>query len=230
MTMRCHTVGEGAFQHVKVELAPGETFSSEAGKMIRMSASIESDVTARPKGSGGLLGGLKRLVGGDSFFMSTYTNTGASMGEVYLAPTLVGECHVLELDGSTSWMCTGGSYMACGPDISLETKFQGVSGFMSGESLFFLEVSGRGPVVVNAFGSIREIEVPGSLIVDSGQVVAFPSTFKYEITKAGSSWWQSFLSGEGVVVKFTGTGKILVQSHNPSEFGSVLGPQLPARG
>jgi len=226
--MKTEILSQGAFSHLKVLLEPGEKFISEAGKMIRMSANIDCDVTTKSKGQGGILGGLKRLISGDSFFLSTYTAEG-KQGEVVLAPFMLGEVFILDMDGGTTWMCAGGSYMACGPDIALETKFQGVKGLFTGESLFFLEAKGTGPLVVNAFGAIREKHVDGSYIVDSGHVVAFTEGLQYEITKGGGSWLQSFLAGEGVVMKFNGKGTILLQSHNPTEFGQSLGPKLPPR-
>ncbi len=228
--MKLEILSKGAFSHLRVLLETNEKFISEAGKMIRMSTNILNDVTTRSKGGdGGILGGLKRLISGDSFFFSTYTAQNGQ-GEVVLAPNLLGEVYVLELNKGDTWMCAGGSYMASGPDVSLETKFQGMKGLFTGESLFFLEATGSGPLVVNAFGAIREKEIDGSYIVDSGHVVAFTPTLEYEITKGGGSWLDSFLAGEGVVMKFNGKGKVLLQSHNPSEFGSSVGSKLPPRG
>ena len=213
---------------MKVTLEPGEKFISEAGKMVRMSANIETDITTRAKTKGGILAGLKRLVSGDSFFMSTYTAEG-STGEVVLAPCLLGEVKIVEMDGSTTWMCAGGSYMASSPDIEIETKFQGAKGFFTGESIFYLEATGTGVLAVNAFGAIEEKEIDGEYIVDTGHIVAFTSNLDYEITKAGGSWIQSFFAGEGLVMNFKGKGKLLLQSHNPTEFGSTVGPKLPPR-
>lgn len=214
---------------MRVILEPGEKFISEAGKMVRMSANIETDVTTRAKSKGGILEGLKRLVSGDSFFMSTYTAEGGSPGEVVLAPSLLGEVHIIEMDGSAKWMCAGGSYMASSPDIEIETKFQGAKGFFTGESIFYLEATGSGILVVNAFGAISEKEIDGEYIVDTGHIVAFTETLDYEITKAGGSWIQSFFAGEGLVMNFKGKGKLLLQSHNPTEFGKTVGPKLPPR-
>jgi uncharacterized protein (TIGR00266 family) len=226
--VKLDVVSPGAFASLSVKLQPGESFVSESGLMVRMAASIESDVTARPKGSGGgLLGGLKRMLSGDSFFMSTYKANAA--GEVVLAPVMPGDVHVVELDGGTPWMCAGGSYIGSGPDVSIATEFQGLKGMFSGESLFYLKVSGTGPVAVAAFGQIREIDVQGEFVVDTGHVVAYAATLQYEITKAGTSWTSAFLSGEGLVMRFTGRGKLLIQSHNPNEFGRAIGPQLPQR-
>jgi uncharacterized protein (TIGR00266 family) len=219
----------GAFGSALVTLEPGESFVSESGAMFRASSNVDIDVTTRTRGGGGILQGLKRLVGGDSFFLSTYTLHGGSTGEVGLAPTLQGEVRRVDLDGSTDWICAGGSYLASHPDLDLDTKFQGFRGLFSGESLFFIHVKGTGPLLVNAFGRITELSVEGDLIVDTGHVVAFEDKLKYTITKAGGSWVSSFMAGEGLVMNFTGHGKILVQSHNPKEFGRGLGRKLPPR-
>ena len=228
--MNIEILSAGAFESALVQLEADERFVSEAGAMYRASANIEIDVTTRgSRRSGGLLGGVKRMLSGDSFFMSTYRAEGGRSGEVGLAPTQQGELCVVEVDGSTSWICAGGSYLGSAPGIDIDTQFQGFKGFLGGESLFFLEASGTGPLLVSAFGRVVENEVEGSVTVDSGHVVAYESTLQYRVTKAGKSWFQSWLAGEGLVMTFTGQGRLLTQSHNPGEFGKTLGPKLPSR-
>ena len=92
-----------------------------------------------------------------------------------------------------------------------------------------MEVEGQGALLVNAFGRIKEIEIERELVIDTGHVVAFEETLDYRVTKTGGSWMTSFLAGEGFVMHFTGRGRVLVQSHNPKDFGGKLGPMLPAR-
>lgn len=217
----------GAFASARVKLEAGESFVSESGAMVRMSDGIDVDVTTKPKGKGGILAGIKRLVGGDSFFMSTYK--AEKPGEVVLAPTLPGDVQVVELDGRAHWICAGGSYLASGPDVVVDTQFQGLKGFFSGESIVFMDVSGTGPLVVNAYGGIREVVIDGEYVIDTGHVVAYEAGLQYRVSKAGSSWIQSFLAGEGLVLNFSGKGRVLVQSHNPAEFGQAIGGQLPER-
>ena len=219
----------GAFGSALVTLQPGESFIAESGAMYRASSNVDIDVTTRTRGGGGFLRGLKRLVGGDSFFLSTYRVGDGRPGEVGLAPTLQGEVRRVDLDGATNWICAGGSYLASHPDLDLDTRFQGLRGLFSGESLFFIEVKGKGPLLVNAFGRMTELAVEGELVVDTGHVVAFEESLTYTISKAGGSWLSSFMAGEGLVMDFRGRGKILVQSHNPSEFGRGLGRRLPPR-
>jgi uncharacterized protein (AIM24 family) len=99
----------------------------------------------------------------------------------------------------------------------------------SGESLSFMRVTGEGPLVVGAFGKLTEVNVDGQFTVDTGHVVAFEETLQYSIGKAAGSFIKSFLVGEGLVLKFSGTGRVYVQSHNPDEFGRRLGSLLPPR-
>ena len=88
------------------------------------------------------------------------------------------------------------------PDsVSIDTRWQGFKGFFSGENLFFLAASGRGPVLMNAFGAIETLELDGELIVDTGHLVAFTGGIDYEVTKASDGWIASFLSGEGLVLR-----------------------------
>ena len=178
--------------------------------MFRASANIDVDVTTRSRGTGGLMSGIKRMLAGESFFFSTYKTLDGRRGEIGLAPTLAGEVAVIECSGRN-------------------TQFQGLRGMFSGESLSFLSVEGQGELLVSAFGSIREIEVNGDLTVDTGHVVAFEESLDYTLGRAGGSWIQSMLASEGVVLNFSGNGRLYVQSHNPDEFGSRLGGLMPPR-
>ncbi|MCH7801978.1 MAG: TIGR00266 family protein [Chloroflexi bacterium] len=219
----------GSYGSVLVTIDPGERVVSEAGAMFRASSNIDIDVTTRSRGSGGLLSGIRRMLSSESFFLSTYQTIDGNAGEVALAPTLPGDVGLIDVADGIRYFCTGGSYLASSSSLALDTQFQGFRGMFSGESLFFLTIDGRGTLVVSAFGSIRELEVDGALTVDTGHVVAFEDTLEFTVGRAGGSWIQSFLSSEGLVMNFTGRGKIYVQSHNPNEFGKTLGGMLPPR-
>lgn len=222
--------GKGLYSSVLARLRPGETFISEAGAMYRASSNVDVDVTTRSSGKGGVFAALKRLLASESFFFSTYSVTDDQPGEVGLAPTQAGETRVVDLDGRTAWLCAGGSFLAATSGVEIDTQFQGFKGFFSGESLSFVKASGRGQIVVEAFGRVSEIDVSEPMIIDTGHVVAYEESLQYTISKAGQSWFHSWLAGEGMVFRFTGRGKVLVQSHNPSEFGKSLGALLPPRG
>ena len=107
--MKIDILKRGAFGSALVTLQPGETFVSESGAMFRASGNVDIDVTTKTRGRGGFLAGIKRLVGGEHFFFSTYKTSDGQSGEVGLAPTHQGGMKILPLDGSAAWMTTGGS-------------------------------------------------------------------------------------------------------------------------
>lgn len=220
----------GAFGSALVKLDVGESFVSESGAMFRASVNVEIEVSTKSRGKGGILSGLKRLLGGESFFYSTYTLRDGQPGEVGLAPTLQGEVAEIVLAGGSSVVCAGGSYLASDTDLQLELAYQGLGrGLLGGESLFFIQVSGHGSLLVNAYGRITALDIEDELVVDSGHLVAFEETLEYQLTKTNAGWIKSFVSGEGLVMHFRGRGRIWVQSHNPKEFGTRLGRRLPPR-
>lgn len=209
-------------------LAPGESVRAEASAMVSMTNDIQTSTTARGAG-GGLLGGLKRAVlGGESFFTNLFTAQ-APGAHVTFAPNLCGSMVVHELDGSEALLIQGSSYVASPDSVRLNTQFQGLKALFSGESFFFLEATGHGPVLINAFGAIEKIDLNGSMIVDTGHLVAFTSGIRYSIAKAAAGWIASYLSGEGLVLRVEGRGSLYVQSRNPSEFGKNVGSKLPPR-
>lgn len=204
----------------------GESIRAEASAMVAMSATISVETQARAQG--GILGGLKRsLLGGESFFTNRFVAQRAA-GQVLLAPPLPGDMMVHELSGEPL-LIRGGGYVSAPDTVRIDTQFQGFKGFLTGESLFFLQATGYGPVLLSAFGGIEAREITSEIVVDTGHVVAYSATLDYSIEKAGTGWISSFLSGEGLVMRFRGRGRLYVQTRNPDEFGSEIGPKLPAR-
>ncbi|HTM46217.1 MAG TPA: TIGR00266 family protein, partial [Polyangiaceae bacterium] len=172
---------------------------------------------------------LKRsALGGESFFTNSFTAVGGP-GHDTFAPDLCGDMIVHSLNANEELLIQGSSYVAAPDSVQLDTQFQGFKGFFSGESLFFLVARGSGPVLINAFGAIEEIDLDGEMIVDTGHLVAFTSHISYQISKAADGLIASFLSGEGLVLRLYGRGKLYIQSRNPSEYGQTVGGRLPAR-
>jgi uncharacterized protein (TIGR00266 family) len=210
-----------------VHLDANESVRAEASAMVSMTTNIAVETQARNP-QGGLFGGLKRsFLGGESFFTNRFTATGGP-GHVALAPQLCGDMVVHQLSGQQLFI-QGSSYVSAPDSVHIDTKFQGFKGFFTGESLFFLAASGHGPVLLNAFGAIEQIDLDGELIVDTGHLVAFTSGIEYSVDKAARGWIQSYLSGEGLVLRVRGRGRLYLQSRNPSEYGKSVGKRLPAR-
>ncbi|MCG8461273.1 MAG: TIGR00266 family protein [Holophagales bacterium] len=211
----------------RIQLAAGESCTAEGGAMIAMSSDMQIATTTHKKGKGSILKSMKRMLSGESFFLNHFT-AGARGGDVWLATTLAGDMMQYELQNE-NLVVQGGSFVACEPDVEIDLGWQGFKTLLSGESLFWVHLKGRGKVVVNSYGCIYPVEVNGEHIVDTGHIVAFNETLSFTLSKAGKSWMSSILGGEGLVCKFEGRGTVWCQSHNPSSFGQALGPMLKPR-
>ncbi|MEM9214337.1 MAG: TIGR00266 family protein [Cyanobacteria bacterium P01_F01_bin.150] len=211
----------------KITMAPQEELVAEAGAMVAMSPYMNVSTTLRQGKGGGILGGLKRMVAGESLFLSVF-RSGNSDAELFLAPKLMGDILPYQLKG-TELVVQSTGYMASTPQVDIDLGFQGFKSLFSGESLFWLSMSGSGVVLLSAFGAIYEIDVAGEYVVDTGHIVAFEKTLDFSISKANPSWIGSFLGGEGLVCRFRGQGKVFCQTHNPGAFGQLVGSKLPPR-
>jgi len=208
-----------------VKMEAGEVLTAEGGTMIAMSNDMSIETTTHKKGKRGIMKGLKRMLTGEGFFINHFT-PGSEGGEVYIAPTLPGDMFVKELNGE-KLIISGGGYMASEDGIEIDLNWQGLGkALFGGENLFWVNVSGTGKVLINAYGEIYPIEIDGDYIVDTGHIVAFEPTLDWKLSKAGSSWMSSMLGGEGLVARFSGKGTLWCQSHNPNSFGAGIGSQL----
>ncbi len=207
---------------LEVLLRPGEKLVAESGAMVAMDSSIKLTSKAR----GGVLKGLKRkMLGGESFFQSTYEAENQP-GKVWLAPGAPGDIKEVELAPGKSLMVQSSCYMASTPDVQLDTKWGGAKGFFSGTGMFLLKATGPGTVWITSFGAMAVQEVSGGFTVDTGHIVAFDETLQYHISKVGGLKGLLF-SGEGLVAKFSGHGQIHMQTRNPSSFAAFLHPFRP---
>ena len=207
----------------KISLQHGESVIAEAGAMVGMSPNVQMQTQAQ----GGMLGGLKRMFGGESFFKNTFTAQGGP-GEVLLAHAVCGDMNVLEMTPA-GYFLQSGAFVAASPSVDVQTSGGGFRGFFSGVGVFVLKATASAPgqVLVGSFGGIQELVCDGSLIIDTGHLVAWDATLQYSISKSGAGWIASFLSGEGLVCHFQGQGRIWIQSRNTVEFGKTVGAMLP---
>jgi uncharacterized protein (TIGR00266 family) len=218
---------QGSFALAVVKLEPEQTIAAEAGAMVSMSANI--DLHSEMKG--GVFGALKRAVGGESAFVSTFTARGGP-GEVTLAPGAPGDVAGIEMRNQT-FMVQSSSYLAGDATLQVDTRFGGAKSFFGGEGLFVLQVAGTGLLLVSSFGSIhRKTLRPGEqYVVDTGHLVAWEGHMQYNLRKAAKSgFFRSFLSGEGMVAEFNGPGEILIQTRNLAAFAGLLKPFFPSQG
>lgn len=212
-------------------LSPGESINVEPGAMVAMGG-VEMQTR---KSGGGIFKSLKKMAfGGESFFLNTFT-AGQAGGWVSVAPGSPGDIQGFDIVPGRQIFIQGGSYLSSSINVQTDTKFQGMKGLLSGESIFFIraftEDGQNGKVWYNSFGAIKQIPVqPGQTItVDTGHVVAFEDSVQYTITSVGGM--KSFLvGGEGLVMNFTGQGNVWIQTRNVESLAGKLIPFLPSRG
>ena len=214
----------------KVSLNPAESFTAEGGAMIAMSGdmNIETSISKNQKGAKKFRKGLGRKLGGEGLFLNHYT-AGTGGGDVFLAPSLPGDMALIELPGDRIIKVQNGSFVAHESSVDMKISWEGFKNIFSGEKMIWLEMSGSGKVLINAFGMIYPVAVDGEYIVDTGNIAAFDDTLDFKISRAGGSWISSFLGGEGFVCRFKGKGTVWCQTHADRSFGFKLTPHLLPR-
>lgn len=206
------------YSMLTVTIPAGKTLKAEASAM----AAMDSNIKMKTK----LKGGFGRFLSGESLFINEFTAEGSS-GKIMISPGSPGDIKHFSINNNTIFLQNSG-YVASTPDVTLDTKFQGLKGFFSGESLFFIKCSGQGEIWFNSFGAILEIDVTGEYVVDTGYIVGFEETLQYHVTTVGGLK-STFLSGEGLVCKFTGHGKLWIQTRQAPSFAGWLFPFRPVR-
>ena len=150
----------------RVILDNGEQIRAESGAMVGMSTNVHMETGM----TGGMMGGLKRMFGGESFFQNTFTAQGGQ-GEVLLAHSLCGDIVNLEMSPQ-GFFIQSSSYIASSPWVNCETKVGGFKSFFAGEGVFVLKATAQQPgqVLVGAFGGIQELHCDGDLVIDTGHL------------------------------------------------------------
>ncbi|GIT42015.1 MAG: TIGR00266 family protein [Methanobacteriota archaeon] len=180
MTMDLDYEFQPAFTLMTANLGPGESIKVEPGAMVAQSPDLNIETGRASKGS--LIGGfLKSVVGGESFFINTYT-AGPSGGWISMAPSSPGDICTFDLGPGKDMYMQGGAFMACSPNVQYDTKFQGAKALFSREGAFFLRAyseGGPGQVFYCSYGAIKEIEVTPNtpIVVDNGHLVAFTNGY-----------------------------------------------------
>ena len=225
--MKYELLYPGPFVMLKVQLQSGETVKAESGAMVAMSDTIDVE----GKMEGGFLKGLGRMLAGESFFFQTLAAR-RGPGEVLLSHSYPGEIHPLTLDGRTDYLLQKDGFFAGTSELQVSTKMQNLTkGLFSGEGFFIVRVSGAGTLFASSYGAIHPIDLADGqeIIIDNSHLVAWPDGMAYKIQKASSGWISSFTSGEGLVCRFRGPGRVLIQTRNPGGFGHWLSKYLPAK-
>ena len=209
------------FALLTVDIPGNQMLKVEASAMATMDTNIQMKTKFK--------GGLGRFLTGESLFINEFTAEGGQ-GEITIAPGPPGDMdHVYLEDKSDIIYLQNSAYVASGPRVEVESKWQGLTkGFFSGESLFLIRCSGPGDVWFNTYGAIIEIDVDGDYVVDTGHIVAFTDGLEYQISRVGG-YKSLFFSGEGLVCRFSGNGKVWIQTRQVPALSRWVYPYRPVK-
>lgn len=213
-----------AFAFGEITLPAGAAVRVEAGAM----AMSRGDVTMSTSTRGGFLKGLRRSVGGESFFVNDFTaRTGGTIG---VAAPLPGDMTLAPLNGRGDVLVQSGSWIASDPLVDVDSTWGGSKSFFSGEGLVLLRCGGHGDLLISSYGAIRETSLAAGekLTLDTGHVVAFDSSVQYSVRKSGG-WKSTVLGGEGLVTDFAGPGRVWLQTRSSADLIQWLAGKLPNR-
>jgi uncharacterized protein (TIGR00266 family) len=197
---------------VKYEIRYKPAFAritAEAGAMQSMSAALSMTTQF----SGGLIPGLlKKFLGGESLFVNEFRNQTQVPLELVLSQAMLGDITMLELKGNS--ICfQPGAYIAHTAGVNMSVQWAGFSSWIAGEGLFKLKLSGTGLVFFGGYGGISERQVNREFIVDTGHLLAYEPGIKMNLGLSGGLVG-SVTSGEGLINRLTGQGKIYLQSRS----------------
>jgi uncharacterized protein (TIGR00266 family) len=209
-------------QIVEIELDPGETVIAEAGGMnymedgITFEAHMGDGSVANEGMLGKLLGVGKRVLTGESIFMTHFTNTGAGKKRVSFAAPYPGKIIPIDLsEVGGELLCQKDAFLcaAKGTNVGIALQRRLGAGFFGGEGFILQRLRGDGKVFVHAGGTVVEKYLQGeTLRVDTGCLVAFAPTVEYDIQRAGGLK-SMFFGGEGLfLATLRGHGRVLLQS------------------
>jgi len=211
--------GRPDYAFLTVKIPADKTLRVEASAMATMDTNLVMKTKAK--------GGLGRLLTSESIFINEFTAQNGP-GEIGIAPASPGDLGHVYLRGDIIFL-QNSAFVASDMDVEVETKWQGLTkGFFSGESLFLIRCSGHGDLWFNTYGGMMMLEVDGDYVVDTGNIVAFTEGLDYRITKVGG-YKSLFFSGEGFVCRFSGKGKVWIQTRSVQAFAGWLSPFRPVK-
>ena len=208
-----------------VSLRKGEKIFCESGAMVMMEAALQVKGQMR----GGLGRALmRRLATDESLFQQEIHAVGGD-GDCLLSPSLPGAIELLDVGPDSAYTLADGSFLAADDGVEVRARMNTLGGGLFGGTGGFviMEATGRGKLAVSGFGSIftLDIEPDRETVIDNSHAVAWSSNLRYEVgmPNSGSGGFfgtmvNSVTSGEGLVIKFQGRGKVVVCSRNRTLF------------
>ncbi|WP_088105627.1 TIGR00266 family protein [Halalkalibacter urbisdiaboli] len=227
-------------QFVEVELDPQETVVAEAGSLMMMDGDIQMEtIFGDGSSTNGLMGKLfgagKRILTGESLFMTTFTNQGQGKNHVSFASPYPGKIIPMDLDElGGKIICQKDAFLAAAKGVTVGIEFQRKigTGFFGGEGFIMQKLEGDGMAFVHAGGTIlrKELATGEKLRVDTGCLVAITSGIDYNIEFVKGVKTALF-GGEGLFfATLEGPGTVWIQSLPFSRLASRVFAAMPQVG
>lgn len=210
-------------QFVEVEVDPGEMVVAEAGAMMYMTSGIQmetkfGDPSARDEGLlGKVFSAGKRVLTGESLFMTTFTGSGPGKQQVAFAAPYPGKIIPMDLAQlGGELLCQKDSFLCAARGVTIGIAFTKRigAGLFGGEGFILQRLQGDGLAFVHAGGTLhqRRLQPGETLRVDTGCIVAFQPSIEYEIKFVGGIK-NTLFGGEGIFfAKLSGPGDVWLQS------------------
>lgn len=226
-----------------VSLNQGESVTCESDSMVMM----EDNLDLVGELNGGLMNAIFRSFANDESFFQQRIQATRGAGDCLLSPVMSGGIEILDV-GATQYKISDGAFMASSSSVEMSIQNQGIGNAIFGGTggFFIAQTAGTGQVAVTGFGTLFTIEVQPHqpLTIDNGHIVAWDSRLNYELSLStrrqnanqsasggglagllsGASGGllgnviNSVTGGEGVVLKFSGSGKVVLCSRNKNNF------------
>jgi len=199
-------------QFVDVALDPGEGVRAEAGAMMYMGPGIQMQTS-----TGGIFKGLKRMLTHESFFITTFLNTGPRKGHVAFGAPYPGKIVPIDLSQfGGRFLCQKDAFLCAAAGIEIEVAFAKRlgAGLFGGEGFILQRLEGDGLAFIHAGGTVVKINLGHgeTLRLDTGCLVGFAPTVDYDIRFVGG-FRNALFGGEGLfLATVTGPGVVYLQS------------------
>lgn len=228
-------------QYVEIELDPQEAVVAEAGSFMMMDQGIEmetifGDGSTKDQGFlGKMMGAGKRLLTGESLFMTVFYNNISGKKKVSFASPYPGKIIPIDLDRfNGKFICQKDAFLCAAKGVSVGVEFSKRlgRGFFGGEGFIMQKLEGDGMAFVHAGGTtaVKELAAGEKLKVDTGCIIGFDATVDYDIQFVGGIK-NTLFGGEGMVfATLTGPGTVYIQSLPFSRLASRVFAAAPQGG
>lgn len=219
--MKYKIEGGSSFSHIKFVLNPGDEIITESDAMASMDAGISQRV--------GMHGHifkafLRKFFGGESLFVNHFKNDTKEEKEIVITRNTPGEIVPLKLEGKGMYLQPG-AYVCSTPGVHLVLEWAGIRSFLAREGLFKLYIGGTGYVWFGAYGRVVPKDIEREYLVDTAHLVAYEPALTMQIQMSGNLL-SSLISGEGLLTRMEGKGRIFLQTRSMHGLASWLNPRL----